>query len=136
VSAENVALVRAAFAAWDVDELDGLEPHLAPDVDWRAIPGAPDDVGLIEGREALRAYYQDWYDTFADLRNDLLDVIDAGEDTVVAHVRASGVARGSGVPTELTYAIVYTLRDGKIVSGREHATREQAMEAAGLPATT
>jgi hypothetical protein len=29
-------------------------------------------------------------------------------------------------------AVVFTVRDGKIVRGREYATREQALEAAGL----
>jgi ketosteroid isomerase-like protein len=39
---------------------------------------------------------------------------------------------GSRVPTELRYAIVYTLRDGAIVRGREYADLQQALEAVGL----
>jgi ketosteroid isomerase-like protein len=30
------------------------------------------------------------------------------------------------------YSVVYTVRDGKIARGREYATREEALEAAGL----
>ena len=41
-------------------------------------------------------------------------------------------AKLSGIETDLTYAAVYRLRDGKIVRGREFATREEALEAAGL----
>ena len=129
-------MVRAALAAWESDGIDGHERYWAPDIDWRAIPGAPDDVGLISGPAALRAYYDDWYDTFDDLRIEALEVVDAGGESVVAHQRGSGVAKLSGVPTELVYGVVYTVRDGLIVSGREYATREQALEAAGLPATT
>jgi ketosteroid isomerase-like protein len=43
-----------------------------------------------------------------------------------------GRARLSGVTTELRYAIVYTLRDGKIVRGREYANRQEAFAAVGL----
>jgi len=32
----------------------------------------------------------------------------------------------------LTYAVVYTIREGKIARGREYWTREEALEAAGL----
>ena len=33
--------------------------------------------------------------------------------------------------TELRYAVVYTLREGKIVRGREYMDREQALAAVG-----
>jgi ketosteroid isomerase-like protein len=37
----------------------------------------------------------------------------------------------SGIPTEIRHAVVYTLRDGKIVRGREYMDRAQALEAVG-----
>ena len=47
-------------------------------------------------------------------------------------LHASGRAKLSGVETDLTYGVVYTIRDGKIARGREYMTREEALEAAGL----
>jgi ketosteroid isomerase-like protein len=47
-------------------------------------------------------------------------------------MRMSGRAKLSGVETDLTFAAVYTIRDGKIARGREYWTREDALEAAGL----
>jgi len=32
----------------------------------------------------------------------------------------------------MRYAVVYTVQDGKIVRGREYATRTQALKAVGL----
>jgi ketosteroid isomerase-like protein len=136
VSEENVALVRAAWDAWEPDDIEGYAAHWHPEIEWRAIEGAPDDAGPIQGADALRAYYQDWVDTFDDLDNEMLEVVDAGADTVVSVQRGTGVAKASGVPTEIVYSVVYTVRDGLIVSGREYATREAAFEAAGLPAAT
>jgi ketosteroid isomerase-like protein len=43
-----------------------------------------------------------------------------------------GQARLSGVATEQTAAIHYTIRDGRMARAREYATREEALEAAGL----
>jgi ketosteroid isomerase-like protein len=40
--------------------------------------------------------------------------------------------RTSGVQTDIRYAVVYTLRGGKIVRGREYIDRNQALEAVGL----
>ncbi len=136
MSAENVEVVRASWEGWNHAGMDALSRHWHPEITWRAIEGAPDDVGVMEGRDAVRAYVADWDETFDDLRVESLDVMDAGDETVIAVQRASGVARGSGVPTELVFGVVYTVRDGLILSGREYATREQALEAAGLPATT
>jgi ketosteroid isomerase-like protein len=43
-----------------------------------------------------------------------------------------GRAKQSGIETNLTYAVLNTIRDGKIARGREYATRDEAIEAAGL----
>jgi ketosteroid isomerase-like protein len=45
-------------------------------------------------------------------------------------VHNSGRGRSSGVRTDGRYYVVCTVRDGRIVSGREYETREQALEAA------
>jgi ketosteroid isomerase-like protein len=134
VSAENVEVVRACWDAWATSGLDDYVSYMDPDVDWRAIEGAPDDHGPIEGRAALRAYIADWDEMFENLANVPLEIVDAGGDTVVSVQRVSGTAKLSGVPAELVYGVVYTVRDGLIASGREYATREQALEAAGVTA--
>jgi ketosteroid isomerase-like protein len=46
--------------------------------------------------------------------------------------KISGHAKLSGVETDLTYAALYTFRDGKIARGCEYSTRDEALEAAGL----
>jgi len=61
-----------------------------------------------------------------------LELIDAGGDEVVTVLRFGGRAKLSGVETDITFAIVYTVRDGKLGRGREYATRAEALEAAGL----
>jgi ketosteroid isomerase-like protein len=122
---------RAAAAASRRD-FDVLFLALDPDIDYRAAQGALDDRGPIHGKDALRAYMQDWFDTFDDFRQEPVELIDAGEDQVIAVLRIIGRAKLSGVETDLTYAALYTFRNGKIARGREYWTRDEALEAAGL----
>jgi ketosteroid isomerase-like protein len=130
MSQKNVDVVRQAYEALARGGLNLFIEHFTDDVDYRAVSGAPDDIGPIHGRNALRAWLQDWFDMFDEFRMDLLEVIDAGEDRVVWVERFGGRAKRSGVRTDQVIGGVFTIRDGKIARGREYATREQALEAA------
>jgi uncharacterized protein len=132
MSEENVKNARDAAAAFNRGDLDGWLEYCTDDIDYRAAEGALDDRGPIHGKDALRASLQDWLDTFDDFRQEPVELIDAGEDKVIAVIRITGRAKLSGVETDLTYAAVYTLRDGKVAVGREYFTRAEALEAAGL----
>jgi ketosteroid isomerase-like protein len=132
MSQENVNIALDVFAAFNRGDVDGTLEHWADDIDYRAAEGVPDDHGPIHGKDALRAYVQDWIDTFDQFTVEPIESIDAGEDEVVTVLRISGRAKLSGVETDLTYAALYTFRDGKIARGREYWTREEALEAAGL----
>jgi ketosteroid isomerase-like protein len=132
MSKENVATVEAAFQAMERGGLDSLAEYWADDIDYRAAEGALDDRGPLHGNEAVRDYVQEWLDMFDDWKIEPVELIDAGGDQVFAVLRGSGRAKLSGVETDITYAAVYTIRDGKVARGREYLTRAEAIEAAGL----
>ena len=52
MSQENVEVVRQALRAMD-QGLDRVAEFWDPDIDWRAIEGAPDDIGVFKGRGDL-----------------------------------------------------------------------------------
>jgi ketosteroid isomerase-like protein len=131
MSQENVEVVKAAYEAFASGGLDRWVEQFAEDVEYRAVEGAPDDVGPIHGREALRAYFQDWIDTFDDFWFAPIELIDAGEDKVVVVERYGGRAKLSGVETDQTEAELFTIRDGKIGRCREYGTRREALQAVG-----
>ena len=128
----GLARRRDALAAFNRGDLDAFLKYSTDDIDYRAAEGALDDHGPIQGKDALRAFMQDWLDMFDDFRAEPVELIEAGEDKVIAVVRISGRAKLSGVETDLTYAELWTLRDGKVAWGRQYWTKEQALEAAGL----
>ena len=132
MSQENVEVVSDAFHAFAERGLAAMADFWAADINWRAIEGALDDVGEIHGAEALRHYYQDWIDTFDDISAVPEELLDLGDDRVLAVQRVTGRAKASGIETELRYAVVCTVRDGKIARGREYIDRAEALEAVGL----
>jgi ketosteroid isomerase-like protein len=132
MSEGNVEIVRSAFLALADRGFDGLAEFLHPEISWRAMEGAPDDVGEMQGMEAARHYVEDWFETFDDFTTIPEELLDAGEDRVVGVLHVSGCAKLSGITTELRYAALYTLRDDKIARIREYGDREEALEAAGL----
>jgi ketosteroid isomerase-like protein len=132
MSQDAIKTVGEAAAAFNRGDLDAWFEYCADDIDYRAAEGALDDHGPIHGKDALRAYVEDWVGTFDNFRSEAVELIEAGEDKVIAVTRISGRAKLSGVEADLTYAALYTIRDGKVARGREYWTKEQALEAAGL----
>jgi ketosteroid isomerase-like protein len=123
---DNLAVVRRAWG----DSPAEIFSVISDDLDYRAIEGAPDDVGVMHGREAYERYLGDWFETFDGFQVDLVEAEAIDEDRVLAWGRISGRARVSGVETEQQIALLYTVKDGLIVRGREYQTKEQARAAA------
>jgi ketosteroid isomerase-like protein len=102
------------------------------DISWRAIEGAPDDVGVMHGRDRLLVYFEELQEAFDGIVFEPVEIVEVGENVLV-EARMSGKSRGGGVPTEMTLAVLYTLRDGKVVRGREYASPDEAIVAASGP---
>jgi len=67
-----------------------------------------------------------------DLRGGIDRVVYDSGETLVAVLFHAGKGRGSNVSITGRYTVVYTIRDGLIVRGREYETQAQALEAARL----
>jgi ketosteroid isomerase-like protein len=134
MSLESTEVIRRAYDAWHLSGLDAFTEYWADGVQWRSIEGAPDDRGPMRGRPAVRAYIQDWLDTFDQFHVDLVDLVDVDKRTVVATLRYGGRAKHSGVEVPDTpFAAVFVVRDGRIAECSEYETQSQALEAAGRP---
>jgi ketosteroid isomerase-like protein len=133
MSQESIAAVKDAYRAFASGGLDRFLEHWTDDLDHRSIEGAPDDRGPIHGKDAMRTYVQDWIDTFDEFSIEPVELIDADGDVVVAVLRYGGRAKLSGIEADETFGVVFTISDRKIARGREYRTRDQALEAAGLP---
>jgi ketosteroid isomerase-like protein len=130
VAEENTETVRKYLAALGGGDLDDAAEFWSPDIDWRAIEGALDDIGVFKGHQAMRDYYEQWNNTFEEIRIDLAgEPIEAG-DKVVAPVRVTARMKESNAEVQMALAVLFTLADGMIIRGREFGTSEEALKAA------
>jgi len=131
MSQENVAVLRRGAAVFGSGNLDRYcSEFLDPDVEWHTASEDP-DAGTHRGQAAFKRYVERWMESFDGLSADAEEYIAAG-DRVFTWVRWSGRGRTSGIDTEWHLAIVYTMRDGKVVRGDEYFDRADALAVAGL----
>jgi ketosteroid isomerase-like protein len=131
MSQENVEIAVGYFEATD---LAGAIRALAEDVTFvfhgqaRRLAGA----GTVSGKQAAIGWLTDWFSRFApDYRMEVEESRDWGDRVLVVTThRAKG--RASGVPISQQTTQVMALRDGKIVRQDFFASRDEALEAAGL----
>jgi ketosteroid isomerase-like protein len=86
------------------------------------------------GREGFVEFMRTWTEDFEDWSIRLERLIDAGNDRVVALLHQAATGKGSGVPVELHFALLYELEAGRVVRMRNYVDLAQALEAAGLEA--
>ena len=129
MSEENVELVRRGIdsveAFWSL-----LDEHVVWAIGEMPLPDLPE---VMIGRDAVVEGSRHYWGTWDDYVLEPTEIIDAGEDRVIVVFYERGRGRGSGVPFERRGATLYTLRACKMIRFRVFPTREEALEAAGLP---
>jgi ketosteroid isomerase-like protein len=131
VSAENIEVVKAVFAAWKERDRDAALSLIDPDIDvdvagWTAILGFAG-----RGRESLDRTVEGWLESWASLEFFPEQFIDAGDDVIV-WLTMEGRGRESGAPTKMRGAAVYTVHDGRVTALRGFNTLAEAAAAAGI----
>jgi ketosteroid isomerase-like protein len=105
--------------------------YFDPEIVWDASASGLPSAGIYHGHEGVRRFFRDWLAPWDDYEIEAREYIDAG-DAVVLVFRQAGTGRGSGIRTERDFFGNYELENSKVVRFRLFATREQALEAAGL----
>jgi ketosteroid isomerase-like protein len=115
--------------AWAAGDAEESLSHYDPNVVWdnRVRPDALVTHGIDEMLSALRS----WIGTFSSYSLNYEEFIEAGDD-VIAVAAQRGTGRASGIEVEETFAMVYTVRGGKIVLQTSYRTRDEALRAVGL----
>ena len=124
VSAENVELVRAIYAAWR----DGTspDPFMHEEIEYVNPPDAV-ETGTVRGPQSFDLI-RDAYD---DIEVRAERFLDAGEDVVVI-ATLTGTSRGARVPVARRQGYVWTVRDGKAIRFRWFNSPEEAFQAAKI----
>ncbi len=86
---------------------------------------------IYEGIDGAKAFLSEWKDAWEGWELEVDGIHEAG-DKVVVLVRQRGRSKAAGMPVEMSFAQVWTLRDGKQARMDMYSDREEALEAAGL----
>jgi ketosteroid isomerase-like protein len=91
------------------------------------------DAGEYSGHEGFGRWLEDWAAAWSEYAMEPEEFLDAGE-RVVAFILQKATGHGSGVALERHDAMVFEVRDGKIVRLDYYNNRDQALKAVGLAA--
>ena len=130
MSRENVELVRKSnehFVATGEPAWETLNEH----VEVR-------DHDIMDGREyrghadVRRWLFEDWASAWSDFSTEPEELIDVDDERVIAVSRVKATGRSSGAELDRQDAIVYVVRDRKVVRLDYYNSKQQALQAVGL----
>jgi ketosteroid isomerase-like protein len=111
---------RAAWLALCDPELENVPPRDWPESD------------PIRGSEAVWDFYVEGNEPWEESPFEYVEIIDAGNDKVVADLRRKVRGKASGASVAWSYWQVGTTRNGKMLRFEWFTDRAEALEAAGL----
>ena len=130
MSRENVEIVKQALDAFARRDIDAMQALNDPDLelDWSRSLGWY--AGVYRGSDAVLRFYEGYYQAF---EMDIIEpdrFIDIGEFVAVPNV--SHLRGRDGVEVSARSALVFELRDGKIIRICLYQETAEALKAVGL----
>jgi uncharacterized protein len=115
---ENVAVMQRAYDAFNTGDMNTLVEVFDESTVWH-LPGRSSMAADYEGRDATLGYFgQLAQETGGTFRAELAHLTADGDDRVVGIQRST--ADRDGKHLDVADCIVFTLKDGRVVDGREH----------------
>jgi uncharacterized protein len=115
---ENVAIMRRAYEAFNTGDLDTVGEIFDESIVWH-LPGGSSMATDYDGREAVLAYFgQLGQETGGTFRAELERLLSDDDDRVVGLQRST--ADRDGKHLDVGNSIVFQLKDGRVIDGREH----------------
>jgi ketosteroid isomerase-like protein len=126
---ENVAIVRAVYERWGQGDfragIGSFDPWVV-----LVLRGDFPDAGAYLGLEGIKKYTRQLLEGWDHAVIEGEEFTPAGDSVVVrVHQQASG--QRSGVPVDMRYFQVWTLRGGSVIRIENVMEREEALEAVG-----
>jgi uncharacterized protein len=132
MSEQSIDVVRRVYEAAKARDTESVLALYDADVELDAtrlgLVGSA--VGIFRGHDGLRSLFREWNEAWAKVEYSYDELIDEG-DKVVSVVTRHARGRSSGIDVQRPFALVWTVRDGKVVRVEWFLDREEALEAAG-----
>ena len=131
MSYDDEALVRRFTDSWVADDLDAILACIDPEMEFDWTESISPFKDVYKGREGLEAFWAEMRETWARFTPRIDRVIDCGEGSLVTTMTVFGQARTSGIELEAHGAILWAVREGRIVHGKLFQNERDAVAAAG-----
>ena len=132
MSQENVEVVREAFEAFLEEDQERAARLIDPEVEFHGTVGGLQEGQIAHGLEGIAHEFEEVdLEAWEERRLEPEKFIDAGDNVVVLlHEYRRG--RGSGIEVETDTAVVYEVRERRVVRIQGYMDRAVALEAAGM----
>jgi ketosteroid isomerase-like protein len=133
MSDENVEIIRRGFETMQRDGWQTLFSLIDPEFELTTPPDLAMEPDTYRGEAGLRRYFESFEDAMEDIQ-----IVPEGEflgagEKVFVPFRLSARGRETGIEATQHAFQVWTMRAGKGLRVEIFASRERALEAAGLP---
>ena len=130
MAGENVELVRRAHEALSAGEIDALialcDADFRLDMSHRVFNPA-----VYHGHAGIRAFYREVMDVWESFTWEVTE-LDEHDGVVLALLRSTGKARGSGMELDRRSAMVWRIEEGRALSLTFYRDPAEARAAAGV----
>jgi ketosteroid isomerase-like protein len=130
MSRDNVEIVRSIYEAANRRDWDAAFRDQASEVEYTTPPRGP-NAGTYRGREEIQGIWEEMLTAFDAASAEPEEFFERG-DQVAVIVKTRMRPRGSSAEIERRTGVLWTIRDGMVVSVRIFPKPEEALEAAGL----
>ena len=134
MSQENVEFVARGYQDFAANR-DFDPERMHPEFVWdmSTFRGWPEQQ-TYAGLEGARRFMADWTDSWDDWELEIVELIDAGDEGVLAILRQRGRSKTTGLEVEMDFAQLWEIRDGLQARMRMYADPGEARRAAGIDA--
>ncbi len=127
-TADPLETVRRSFEALSRLDFDGAVAPFSPDGVWDM---SELGLGVREGHEAIRGFFEEWIAAYEDYEVVLEEVRDLGNGVTFLVALQRGRPAGSAGFVDLRYATVLTWADGLVERSTQYTDIDQARATAG-----
>ena len=131
MSQENMEIVRQFSDCWQRRDWVRMAELADPNVEQHGTVGGLEEGRVLRGHDEIRRDYERVEKTWDEHRVEPEGLFDAG-DRVVLFLREYQRGRRSGIELVVETAIVFDLRNGRIVRIQPYMNRAEAVRAVGL----
>jgi hypothetical protein len=106
-----VERTRRGFDAGSRQDVEAVMSDYGPKSVWDM---SPVGLGVYEGQMAIRRFFEDWWGSYREYRNQVEEILDLGNGLIFSVVRIEGRLLGSDAYTRLRYAAIAEWVEGVV----------------------